>query len=138
MNSLILRTATRGIITLLLLFAVFMLIRGHNAPGGGFIAGLIAAAAILIYGIATSPEEGRRLLQVEPVVLMGLGLVVAVVAGLIGMVAGDPFLTGTWVELGGGPLPDVDLGTPLLFDLGVFLVVMGVTVLILGALEEAE
>jgi multisubunit Na+/H+ antiporter MnhB subunit len=138
MNSLILRTATRGIITLLLLFAVFMLVLGHNAPGGGFIAGLVASAAILIYTISFSPEEGRRLLHVEPVTLIAAGLVVAIVSGLIGLVTGEPFLTGVWVELGAGPLPEIDLGTPLLFDLGVFLVVVGVTVLIMAALEEAE
>jgi multicomponent Na+:H+ antiporter subunit B len=78
MPSLILSTATRYMLPLLLLFSVFLLLRGHNDPGGGFVGGLVAAAAFSFYAFAYQVSEARRALRVEPRVLIGAGLVVAV------------------------------------------------------------
>ena len=135
MSSLILSTATRYLLPLLLLFSIFLLLRGHNDPGGGFVGGLVAAAALALYGLAFGPVEARRLLKVEPRRLIGIGLLLALSSGLVAVLfLGRPFMTGVWstIELPALGKP----GTPLLFDLGVYLVVVGVTLTILVALSE--
>jgi multicomponent Na+:H+ antiporter subunit A len=136
MTSLILQTATRPLLTLLLLFAIFLLLRGHNEPGGGFVGGLVAAAAFALHAIAFGPAAARRMVRVKPRTLIGVGLLTAAGSGLIAMLAGEPFLTGQWgsVQLLG--LPAIDLGTPLLFDVGVFLTVLGVTLTVILTLAE--
>ena len=132
--SLILSTATRYLLPLLLLFSVFLLLRGHNEPGGGFVGGLVAAAAFALDAIAHGVAQARRLLGVDPRTLMGLGLLIALASGLLGLAGGDPFMTGLWTE---GKLPVLgQVGTPLLFDAGVYLVVIGVILTIVFALSE--
>ncbi len=78
MSSLILRAATRALAPLLLLLALFLLWRGHNEPGGGFIGGLVAASAAALQGLAFGPAAARRMLVLPPVAVAGLGLAVAV------------------------------------------------------------
>ena len=135
MNSLILRTATRLLLTVLLLFSVFLLLRGHDLPGGGFIGGLVAAAALALYAIAYDSDAAARLLRISPRRLLGVGLASSALAGLLAGAFGYDFLTGMWwtVEIAGTRLK---LSTPLLFDIGVYLVVIGVILTMLFALEE--
>jgi multicomponent Na+:H+ antiporter subunit B len=136
--SVILRSTARVLLPLLLLFSVFLLLRGHNEPGGGFAGGLVAAAAWSLYAIADGPAAARRALRVDPLALIGLGLLVALSSGLLGLVEVGTFLTGLWVKLPVAGLAVVDLGTPVLFDLGVYLVVTGVTLTIILTLAEEE
>jgi multicomponent Na+:H+ antiporter subunit B len=136
MNSLILGTATRFLLTLLLTFSVFLLLRGHNEPGGGFVGGLVAAAAFALYALAFDPTSARRALRIDPRTLIAVGLLLAVASGLVGLALGQPFLTGEWAEVHLPGLPALDLGTPLFFDIGVYLVVVGVTLTIILALAE--
>jgi multicomponent Na+:H+ antiporter subunit B len=134
-NSLILRTTTMLLITILLLFSVFLLLRGHDLPGGGFIGGLVAAAAVALYVLAFGAAAANDMVRMRPRALLGVGLTVAVVAGLIAVLFGTPFLTGQWLILdlpGGGELK---LSTVLLFDIGVYLVVVGTVLTMLFALE---
>lgn len=137
-DSLILRTMVRYLFPLLLLFAVFIFLRGHNEPGGGFIAGLVASAAYALYSIARHSIEARRALGVDTRFLIGVGLLVALLSGLPGVFSGQPFLTGFWGYLSIPGISKIEIGTPVLFDLGVFLAVVGVTLTIIFALEEAE
>jgi multicomponent Na+:H+ antiporter subunit A len=138
-GSLILRTATGVLLPLLLLFSLFLLLRGHNEPGGGFAGGLVAAAAFTLLAIAAGVPVARRALRREPRLLIGAGLLVATASGEIGLLGEGPFLTGRWIDLvlpGGVPLA---LGTPLLFDLGVYLVVVGaVLTIVLNLAEQVE
>lgn len=137
MNSIVLRTATRYLLPLLLLFSVFALLRGHNEPGGGFVGGLIAATAYALYAIGYDVESARRVLQVNPARLIGIGLTIAAVSGIIGMFWGDPFLTAQWLE--SREIPVVGkLGTPFFFDIGVYFVVIGIALTIIFALMEVE
>jgi multicomponent Na+:H+ antiporter subunit B len=136
MNSLILRTATRFLLTLLLLFSIFLLLRGHNEPGGGFVGGLVAAAAFGLYALAYSPAAARRALRLDPRTWIGVGLLVAVGAGLAGVLDGEPFLTGEWGTMRLPGLPAVELGSPVVFDVGVYFAVFGVTLTIILALAE--
>lgn len=138
MNSLILQTAATFLLPLLLLFSLIELERGHNEPGGGFTGGLIAAAALALYAVAHDVATARRLLRVDPQAVISLGLLLAVAGGLLPGLWGKPFLTGAWTNLSAAGHSDVYLGTPLLFDAGVYLVVTGVTVLIVFTLKEEE
>jgi multicomponent Na+:H+ antiporter subunit B len=134
MNSVILATVSRLLTGLLLVFSVFLLLRGHNLPGGGFSGGLVAASAFVLFAFASGFPAAGRLLVFAPRVIIGFGLVVAIVAGLAGNVAGLPFLTGLWDQT---PFPVVGkLGTPLLFDVGVYFAVLGVTTLIVFSLGD--
>ncbi|MBI3997527.1 MAG: Na+/H+ antiporter subunit B [Armatimonadetes bacterium] len=138
MRSLILRTAARLLLPLLLLFSVFLLIRGHNEPGGGFAAGLVASAAFALHAFAEGLPQTRRMIRVDPISLLGAGLLVTAAGGVAGVLAGQPFLTGQWVSLAPVGLGHVDIGTPVVFDVGVYLVVVGaVLTIIFTIMEEA-
>lgn len=139
MDSLILRTATQFLLPLLLLFSLFLYVRGHNEPGGGFVGGLMAAGALALYAIANDVAAARRVLRVSPQTLVAVGLLLALGSGLWAVVAGKPFLTGVWATIAVFELGELHIGTPLLFDLGVYLVVIGVALtVILSLLEESE
>ncbi len=135
MNSLILRTTTMLLITILLLFSVFLLLRGHDLPGGGFIGGLTAAAAVALYVLAFGAEAANGMVRVRPRALLGVGLTAAVSAGLIAVLFGTPFLTGHWLIFDLPGSAEVKLSTVLLFDVGVYLVVVGTVLTMLFALE---
>jgi multicomponent Na+:H+ antiporter subunit B len=137
MRSLILRTATTVLLGLMLLFSIFILLRGHNEPGGGFIGGLIASTAFSLHSLAFGPKALRRLLRIVPRTLITAGLATALVSGLVGMAGGDPFLTGRWAHLGGALAEKgIAVGTPLVFDIGVYLVVVGAVLTVVQALQE--
>ena len=137
MNSLIFRTVSRFLVCLMLLFSVFLLLRGHNEPGGGFIGGLVAAAGIIVYGLADGPAAVRDMIRVDPRALAMAGLLMALIAGLMAAFAGAPFLTGLWTFIGAtADDKGLGLGTPLIFDIGVYLVVIGGVLGMVVALEE--
>ena len=135
-SSLLLLVATRILMPLLLLYAVFLLWRGHNAPGGGFVGGLVAASAFVLYSLTAGVPASRRALRIEPSALLSLGLGVALLSGIPGVLAGGNFMTAVWGSIGVGVLR-VTVGTPLLFDIGVFLAVLGVVLTIVFTLAEA-
>jgi multicomponent Na+:H+ antiporter subunit B len=98
------------------------------------VGALVASAAIALYAIAHGVKQARRLLRLDPRVLIALGLLTTLISGVFALVAGRPFLTGVWSHAG---VPVVGkLGTPLLFDAGVYLVVVGVTLKIVFSLAE--
>jgi multisubunit Na+/H+ antiporter MnhB subunit len=132
MTSVILKTATRLIGALVLVLSVYLLWRGHHAPGGGFIAALVAATGFALVALSEGPGVVRRGLRIRPQYLIAAGLVLSMGAGLIGMMRQQPFLTGVW-----WPSTSAVAGTPLFFDTGVFLVVLGAILTVLLALEES-
>ena len=100
MNSIILTTATRLIVALLIVFSLFMLLRGHNEPGGGFIGGLIGATGFVLYAIACGTGEARRALRAAPENVAVAGLGIALLGGLMAGLFGDPLFTGQWLFIG--------------------------------------
>lgn len=137
MNSLILHTATRLLIGVMVLFSLFLFFRGHDEPGGGFIGGLVGAGAFTLYAIAFGTDAARRVLRIHPITLIAYGLLALVISGLIPMITGDPFLTGKWLFIEWGAV-EAKLSTPLIFDIGVYLCVVGFIVTVIFALEEEK
>jgi len=139
-TSSILKTSVRLILPLSLLFACFMSLKGHNSPGGGFIAGLVASVAFCIYRMTNGPESLMRLLPVHPRVLVFVGLGMALVTSVVPLFFGLPFLTS---RVGTFHLPFMDeslhYASAVAFDTGVLLVVVGVSVgMIIRLSEELE
>lgn len=126
MNAYLLSIGCRYLAPLLILLSLVLLYRGHNLPGGGFIGGLMAASAILLVALANGWEQARKTLRVDPVTLMIVGLALAVGSGMFAWIDGSPFMEGRWLPTWQVPLlGKVKLGTPLLFDVGVYLTVVG-------------
>ena len=137
MTSIILTTATRLVFFVVLLFSLYLLLRGHNSPGGGFIAGVMTALGILIQAIASDLRYVRRVFRVHPRLLAAMGLLTSLVTGLVPMLLGYPFLTSTYGHLHLLGIGDIEIASALFFDLGVYFVVVGGTLLMILTLAEA-
>lgn len=135
-TSFILRPATRLLFPLLLLFSVFLLLRGHNEPGGGFSAALVTASAFILYRFAFGVQATRRVLSRSTLSLSGAGLLVAMGSGVLALFEGQPLMTGLWGQAAVPGFGKLHVGTPLLFDIGVYLTVVGVTLSIILPLAE--
>jgi multicomponent K+:H+ antiporter subunit A len=136
MTSLILTTVTRLVFLVVLLFSIYLLLRGHNSPGGGFIAGVMTALGILLQAIASDLRYLRRVFRVEPRLLASVGLLTSLSTGLVPMLLGYPFLTSTFGHLHVPWLGEVEIASALFFDLGVYGVVVGGTLLMIMTLAE--
>lgn len=130
MNSIIFRTATHIVTSLMLLFSLYLLWRGHNNSGGGFIGALVAVIAYALLVFAESPAYVRKRLVLKPRNIAVLGLSLIMISGFIGLLVGQSFLAGIWIK---DVLP---IGTPVLFDIGVYLGVLGSILAILLRLNE--
>ncbi|HCM42476.1 MAG TPA: Na+/H+ antiporter subunit B [Candidatus Omnitrophica bacterium] len=119
-----------------LVFSIFLLLRGHNAPGGGFVGGLVAASAFVLQMIAFDSAEARRHLRFEPHAFLGLGLLCALSSGVWAFFQAKPFLTGLWIKVQVPVFGVLKLGTPALFDLGVYFVVLGGVMFIFLPLKD--
>ncbi|MBE0643398.1 MAG: Na+/H+ antiporter subunit B [Bacteroidetes bacterium] len=138
MNNVILRVSARYLAPLLLAVSVVVLVRGHNAPGGGFSGGLLAASAFALYTFAFGSSHARRLLRFDPRTLLAVGVLIAALSGMPSLLGGEAYLSSRWVVPilpVIGPLP---LGTPLIFDVGVFIAVIGFTLTIMFVLYEYD
>lgn len=179
MKTVILATAIRILVPVFQIFSIYILIRGHNHPGGGFIGGLVGSIALIFYVMAYGPKQevqilfefdrlknrnilyhirarrhfhivrlntARRqkadgekywqhgLFRVEPMLLMATGLFLATTSGLFGFFYAEPYMSGLWSDF---YLPIIGkLGTPILFDTGVYLLVMGIVLKISFVLSE--
>jgi multicomponent Na+:H+ antiporter subunit B len=119
-NSIILTAVARIFFVIMVAGSLWVLLRGHNEPGGGFIGGLVGAAGFSTLAMALGVEAARRALYFNPVVIMGVGLVLAFLSGVPGLFTHTSFLTHQWGELLG-----LKLGTTIIFDVGVYMVVVG-------------
>lgn len=136
MTSLLFNVVVRALQPLLLFFSIYLLISGHHEPGGGFAGGLVAASGYVLQAIAHSSRSARQGLRVPLPSLLGIGLCVALASATLPVVGGEPFFASLWIELEVGSLGKVELGTPLLFDVGVYLVVMAITLFFVLPLAE--
>ncbi len=137
-SGLIFQTGARILLPLCVAISLIALYRGHNEPGGGFIGGLIFAAGYILYGMAYDGRSARKKLRAAPSVYIGTGLLLAIISGLLGPMSGQPFMTALWLPDFSLPmLGKVHLGTPLLFDVGVFLTVIGFTLKVVFSFQSS-
>ncbi len=136
MQSVILKIAGRHFLRILVIISVVVLYIGHNLPGGGFIGGLILGSAFVIYAMAFGVDETRSALRFDPLAFIAIGLLLALASGLFALLSGQTFLTGQWFELFPNSTFALKLGTPLLFDVGVYFTVAGMLTLVVFSIKE--
>lgn len=138
MNSLILQIASKYLRFLFLIFAVLAVLRGHNYPGGGFIGGLLASLAVIFESLAYETQKVKDKLKIRPEYHIAFGLLLVLLSVLPGFFNSNSVMEGEWVSL---YLPlnlTIKLGTPLLFDTGIFFGVIGVSILFFFTLSTKE
>lgn len=135
MKSKILMIAGYYILPVLLIFSVFLLFRGHHETGGGFVGGLTAASGLALFTITHGREATKNLLPLSSSAITVLGLALLVISGITGLISGGNFLEATRA---GFDIPVLgNPGTTFIFDMGVYLVVIGsVTRIVLSLTEE--
>jgi len=133
-----LTSVTRPLMPLVMLIAVYIFFRGHNLPGGGFIAGLVAAVTLLMQYLASGLSWSNARVKINYLKLGGFGVLIAIGTGASAVVMGKPFLTHVMGHPKVPLLGEFHIGTPALFDLGVFLAVVGALMVILGRLSEYQ
>lgn len=130
-NNLILRSTSSLIIFILLGFAVYLLLAGHNSPGGGFVGGLTTSAAILLMYMAYGEKLVKKILPVDFMFFIPLGLLIATLTGLGALLFNVPFLTHNFGVFNLPLIGEIELATAMLFDLGVYFTVFGTTMTII-------
>ncbi len=138
MNSVLLQIASKYVRWLLVIFSVIMLVRGHNLPGGGFIGGLLAGLSLAYKGFAFTPSVLEKEMKIRPEIFMVFGLLLIFISLWPGMVLEGTLMQGVWFTI---PFPFTEgykFGTPFLFDIGVYFIVIGVTVLFLFSLSDKD
>lgn len=136
MNQNIIQLAEKPIRWLLLIFAVIALLRGHNFPGGGFIGGLLAGLSIVFKSFAYDVESARNSMVISPKNLIGTGLSIVFISLLPSLINQAEFMQAYWTKIEIFNDIVLKLGTPLIFDIGVFFVVIGIVIHFIFNLSE--
>jgi multicomponent Na+:H+ antiporter subunit B len=137
-NNVILETATKVLLFIILLFSVYMFFAGHYEPGGGFVGGLMTSGAIVLLLIAYDLKTVREILPFDFKKVTAVGLLFAAGTAAGGLFFNKPLLTHWFTHVHIPVLGDMSLHTAVLFDTGVFLVVVGVTMTIIQTIGESE
>ncbi len=137
-NNLILQTTASLITFILLGFAIYLLLAGHNSPGGGFVGGLTTAAAVVLMYMAYGEKTVKKILPINYLFFIPLGMLIATLTGLGSLVFGVPFLTQTFGEVVIPIIGEVELATAMLFDLGVYFTVFGTTMTIILTIAQDQ
>lgn len=136
MRSLIFRTTARYLVPVLLLFTLFLLFRGHNHPGGAFPAALVAAVALAIQAMARGDEKTTTPAPLGSHYLIAAGFALMILSGIPGLLNKAELMVAFWTRVGmGGGLFEW-LGTPVLFEIGIFIAIVGGARLMLQSLPE--
>lgn len=135
---LMLSMITRPLLPLALLVSFYLLLRGHNQPGGGFIAGLVTAIALIMQYLASGIHWARERLRLDYQPVIALGLLIAAFTGMASWLFGAPFLTSTFGHVTLPWIGSVELASAMLFDLGVYFTVVGAVMLILANLGRVS
>lgn len=137
-NNMMLQTSMRFITIIVFAFSFYLFFAGHNAPGGGFIGGLMTASAILVLYLAFDLKKMNKAIPIDFTIIIGIGLLVAVATGITSMLFGYPFLTQFFDYFHFPFFGEVELTTALSFDLGVYLVVVGAAMSIILVIAEDD
>ncbi|NGP44039.1 Na(+)/H(+) antiporter subunit B [Bacillaceae bacterium SIJ1] len=138
LNDLILQTTTKVTAFLILSFSLYLFIAGHNATGGGFVGGLMTSAALVLLFVSYGYERASEVLPVDFKLFIPAGLLIAVLTGVGSFVFDQPFLSHTYGYIDLPFFGEYEWATALLFDLGVYLTVVGVTMTIILSIAEDD
>ena len=139
MKSTILKIASTHLKWIIIAFSVFILIRGHNYPGGGFIGGILAGTGILFEALAFGFDKTNKHVYINPLKLISSGLLLCFASAIPGEIISNALLTGYWLKIDAPILDTIKIGTPLFFDTGIYLVVSGSFLLtIFSIMEELQ
>ncbi|WP_188455612.1 Na(+)/H(+) antiporter subunit B [Virgibacillus oceani] len=137
-NDLILRTTTSLIAFILLGFAIYLLMAGHNSPGGGFVGGLMTASAFVLMYMSYGIETVKKILPINFRTLIPIGLLIAVGTGAGSFIFDVPFLSHTFGYFTLPIFGEIELATAMLFDIGVYVTVLGVTMTIILSIANDQ
>lgn len=129
MNSVLLQIATKYIKWILVVFALVALLRGHNHPGGGFIGGLLVGLSVVFQSLASNAKSAKDKLKIQPESYIVIGMMLIFISTIPGLFLKNTFMAGVWVSVPFPLLGELKLGTPFLFDIGVFMAVIGVALM---------
>ena len=135
-HPLMMVVVTRVLMPIAVVVGLYIFLRGHNEPGGGFVAGLVVAIALLMQYMASGFAWAQERQRVEYHTLIGMGVVVAGLTGAGAWLFGQPFLTSAFTYVHLPPIEEFELATAMLFDMGVFLTVLGAVMLMLYSLSR--
>lgn len=136
MNNVILEKTTRLFLKVMAIISLYLLFRGHNSPGGGFIGGIVLATGFIFYGIVFGSNEIKKIIRYNSRTWMGIGLSLVILAAVIPLFFGEEPLTGIWYEGLWPLLGTVHLGTPLIFDTGIYVGVAGLILSVIITIME--
>jgi monovalent cation:proton antiporter len=137
-SDVILQTAAKILVFIIMIYSIYILFAGHNNPGGGFIGGLITASALMLLYLAFDVETVREIIPFDFKIIGAVGVMLALLTGFGGVLFGVPFLTQVYEYVNLPLLGKTGLGTAFLFDLGVYLAVIGTTVTIIRSISEDQ
>ena len=135
-HPLMMVVATRAMMPIAVMVGIYLFLRGHNQPGGGFVAGLVISIALLMQYMASGFAWAQRRQRIEYHAMIGWGCVIAGLTGVASWLAGVPFLTSWFGYFEFPPIEEFELASALAFDLGVFLTVLGAVMLMLFSISR--
>lgn len=135
-NDLILRMMTNIVVFIIFGFSLALFFAGHNAPGGGFVGGLVAASGFSLIFLAYGIDVLKRVFKIEANTVIVIGILIALLTASGSFFFGVPFLSHTFAHVYVPFFGDIELTTALLFDLGVYVTVVGVAMLIIMSIAE--
>lgn len=136
MNTTILEKTARLFLWIVAVLSVILLLRGHNLPGGGFIAGIVLSVGFIFYGIVFGSHAIQKIIKYNSRTWMGIGLLLVLISAIIPVLAGSEVMTGTWLKISLPLMGEIHLGTPLLFDTGIFVTVAGLILSVIISIIE--
>lgn len=136
-NQIVLNTVVGAVAYVILIFALYLFWTGHNAPGGGFIAGLMTSAVVVLLYVSYGSAFIKNILKFDFKYLIAIGLSISLGCGIGGIIVGEPFLTHTFVEFHSQIFGEIEFATATIFDLGVYLTVTGGCVTIITSMGES-
>lgn len=137
-NDVYLHTASQVLVFLIMTYAIYILFAGHNNPGGGFVGGLVTATGFVLLYLAFDSRTVRQIIPANFRNIGAIGVLIAVLTGAVPALAGEPFLTHRTAHAHLPLFGDVHLATAVLFDVGVFLAVLGTAMTIISNISEDE
>lgn len=137
-NDLLLHFVTRIVVCIIIAFSFYLFLAGHNSPGGGFIGGLMTASALLLMYLTFNIKSIKQVLKIDFTKIIALGLIITIITGFSSLLFGDPYLTQYFDYFQLPILGETELTTALPFDLGIYLVVVGIALTMILTIAEDD